>query len=174
MSQIEEFISMFLDTKTVDALNNFVEQNNDYSSSADLIAVAFGASEGFSSMSADDVSKLVLSFKNNLTLLIQKTWVERTDIALKDQLLYQLEQLLVANPSWKENFSLFRQIIDQAVFLMFGQKTDSPDFAEYSIRIDPEFGIFWWYISSLPAKNSWSEEKYRVAMMLGMYFLANY
>ena len=174
MSKIDEFIAEFLDSKTVNALSDFINKAGDFNSSADLIATAFGAAAGFSSMDDAAVSKLVVSFKNNLTLLIQKTWVEKTDIALKDQLLYQLEQLLQANPSWKENYSLFRQIIDQAVFLMFGQKTDSPDFAEYTIRIDPEFGIFWWYISSLPAKTNWSEEKYRVAMMLGMYFLANY
>lgn len=174
MSKIDDFITEFLDSDTINALSDFINKADSYNSSADAIAMAFGASAGFSSMDETSISKLVVSFKHNLTLLIQKTWVEKTDIALKDQLLYQLDQLLQANNSWKENYSLFRQIIDQAVFLMFGQKTDSPDFAEYTIRIDPEFGIFWWYISSLPSKTNWSEEKYRVAMMLGMYFLANY
>lgn len=174
MSLQEEFISEFLDSDTIKALSDFINNANGYEKSADTIAKAFGSSDGFSSMSDDAKSKLLVSFKNNLTLLIQKTWVEKSDIALKDQLLYQLGQLLAENPSWTENYSLFRQIINQAVFLMFGQKTDSPDFAEYSIRIDPEFGIFWWYISGLPQTADWSEEKFKLAMMLGMYFLANY
>ena len=174
MSLQEEYISEFLDSDTVKALSVFIDNSNGYEKSADVIAKAFGAADNFSSMNDDASSKLLISFKNNLTLLIQKTWVEKSDIALKEQLLYQLNQLLTENPSWTENYSLFRQIINQAVFLMFGQKTDSPDFAEYSIRIDPEFGIFWWYISSLPQTADWSEEKFRIAMELGMYFLANY
>ena len=121
----------------------------------------------------EEIKKLVLSFKHNLTLLIQKTWVEKSDIALKEQLLYQLD-LFLGNEEWLTNYTLFLQMINQAVFLMFGQKPDSPDFDEYSLRIDPEFGIFWWYISNLPTKIEWSEAKCRIAMMLGMYFLANY
>lgn len=175
MTTQEEFISEFLDASTISSLSDFISKSEDYYDSADKIAIAFGAAEGFSKMNAASVGKLVVSFKNNLTLLIQKTWVEKSDIALKDELLYQLEQFISADDaSWKDSYGLFRNIINQAVFLMFGQSTDSPDFVEYSMRIDPEFGIFWWYISNLPPKTEWSEEKSRVAMMLGMYFLANY
>lgn len=171
--KLDEIISEFVEEETIKALTSFIGEDASLKS-ADLIAQAFGADDGFSSMSEDEINKLVVSFKNNLTLLIQKTWVEKSDMALKDKLLYQLDQLLVSSESWSDNYSLFREIIDQAVFLMFGQKTDSEDFAEYSLRIDPEFGIFWWYISSLPAESKWSEEKNRVAMLLGMFFLSNY
>jgi len=166
-------ISEFLDSKTISALSVFLEKDKGYEASADLIAIAFGSEKGFSKMKKDAAQKLVSSFKNNLKLLIQKTWVEKTDIALKDQLLYQLEVFL-SNDCWKDNYVLFLQLINQAVFLMFGQKPDTADFAEYTLRIDPEFGIFWWYISNLPPKTEWSEEKCRLAMQLGMYFLANY
>lgn len=173
MTKQEEFISEFLDSATIAALKDFIEKSESYYDAADAIAVAFGAEKGFSKMPEDGVDKLVISFKNNLTLLIQKTWVEKSDIALKDELLYRLEKFITAD-GWKDSYELFRNIINQAVFLMFGQSTDSPDFAEYTMRIDPEFGIFWWYISNLPPKTEWSEEKSRVAMMVGMYFLANY
>lgn len=173
MINVDEFLSEFLDSNTITSLKTFLAQSDDYNSSADVIASAFGAKPNFSSISNDDSLKLVNSFKNNLQLLIQKTWVEKSDIALKDQLLYQLD-LLLGNEVWKDNYSLFLQIISQAVFLMFGQKPDTPDFAEYTLRIDPEFGIFWWYISSLPPKAEWSEEKCRIAMLIGMFFLANY
>ncbi len=174
MATQDNFILEFLDDKTVAALPDFINNNDNYASSADLIAIAFGADSAFTSSSSDDLDKLVTSFKNNLTLLIQKTWVEKSDIALKDQLLYKLDQLLKENKEWNANYSLFREIIDQAVFLMFGQPTDSPEFCEFSLKIDPMFGIFWWYISSLPKKPDWSEEKFRTAMSVGMYFLANY
>ena len=173
MTKQADILSDFLDTNTIEALPAFLDKSSDYNSSADLIAIAFGANGDFSSIDESGASKLVSSFKNNLTLLIQKTWVEKSDIALKDELLYRLEKFITAD-GWKDSYELFRNIINQAVFLMFGQSTDSPDFAEYTMRIDPEFGIFWWYISNLPPKTEWSEEKSRVAMMVGMYFLANY
>lgn len=173
MLKQDEFISEFLDTNTISALSEFLDKAEDFATSADTIALAFGSSKDFSKMEDEKIKKLVSSFKNNLTLLIQKTWVEKSDIALKDQLLYQLD-IFLGTEAWKDNYVLFLQLINQAVFLMFGQKPDSPDFAEYSLRIDPEFGIFWWYISNLPPKADWSEDKCRIAMMLGMYFLANY
>ena len=71
-------------------------------------------------------------------------------------------------------FKVFLDIIDKSVYLMFGQQTKSDDFGEYSLRIDPEFGIFWWFIQCLPKQPEWSNEKCRNAVLLGMYFLANY
>lgn len=175
MSKQDDFISEFLDSETVNALSEFVSNDSEFNKPADVIAAAFGSDKNFSSKNNEEISKLVSSFKHNLTLLIQKTWVEKSDIALKDELLYKLDKFLKEeNSSWKENYQLFREIINQAVFLMFGQSTDTPEFAEYTLRIDPEFGIFWWYISSLPATITWSEDKCRIAMMLGMYFLSNY
>ncbi len=173
MTKQADELSEFLDSKTIDSLGTFLDKDRGFEASADIIAIAFGSEKGFSKMKSDRVEKLVSSFKKNLTLLIQKTWVEKSDIALKDQLLYQLE-IFLSNDKWSDNYALFLQLINQAVFLMFGQKPDTPDFAEYTLRIDPEFGIFWWYISNLPPKTEWSEEKCRLAMLLGMYFLANY
>ena len=173
MTKQADILTEFLDSKTIDSLAHFLNKEKGYESSADTIAAAFGSGKGFSKMKTDAADKLVASFKNNLTLLVQKTWVEKSDIALKDQLLYQLD-IFLGNNEWKDNYTLFLQIINQAVFLMFGQKPDSPDFAEYTLRIDPEFGIFWWYISNLPPKADWNDDKCRIAMMLGMYFLANY
>lgn len=170
----QSFISEFLDNETINALTSFLENESEFNKSANLIANAFGYSKDFSSMNEEAISKLLVSFKNNLTLLIQKTWVEKSDIALKDQLLFQLDQLLKDNQTWLENYGLFRQIINQAVFLMFGQQTDSEEFTEYTLRIDPEFGIFWWYMKSLPRDARWSEYKSRIVILLGMYFLANY
>ncbi len=173
MVKQSEFLEEFLDSDTINALSKFLDSKEEYESSADMIALAFGAKKEFTKISDEEVSKLETSFKNNLTLLIQKTWVEKSDIALKDKLLYQLN-LFLEKDGWKDNYSLFLQLINDAVFLMFGQKPDTPDFADYSLRIDPEFGIFWWYISNLPSKPSWSESKCRAAMLVGMFFLANY
>ena len=57
---------------------------------------------------------------------------------------------------------------------MFGTQAKTKDFDEYALRIDPEFGIFWWYLQALPKNAQWEGNKYRITTLLGMYFLANY
>lgn len=124
----------------------------------------------------NDDAKLISSFKKNLSLLIQKTWVEKTDEAVKEQVLYNLEQFCAyaEDNKYVEEYKRFGQIITDVVYLMFGVQSKEPDFAEYALRIDPEFGIFWWYIQSLPEEADFTNEKCRAIILLGMYFLANY
>lgn len=174
----ETLVEEFVDKKTIKALSTFIESGDEseYSKSADIIVKAFGSSDRtFSQESSDDDKKLTVSFKNNLTLLIQKTWVEKTDVELKEQVLYQLGQFcLDSDQTWKASYNPFLDILYNAVYLMFGQQVKSEDFCEYALRIDPEFGIFWWYVRNLPQDADWPEAKCRDAILLGMYFLANY
>lgn len=170
LAKIKSLIEEFVDTKTVNAVLSFAQSDDNSTETINSIAAMFGYSGSFES---EDEHKLVQSFKNNLKLLIEKTWVEKSDIALKEQILFQLEKF--CNESdWTKNFSEFLTILNEAVYLMFGQQTKSGDFGEYSLRIDPGFGIFWWYVKSLPATAEWPVEKCRNAVLLGMYFLANY
>ena len=170
LAKVKSLIEEFVDTKTVNAVLSFAQSDDNSTETINSIAAMFGYSGSFES---EDEHKLVQSFKNNLKLLIEKTWVEKSDIALKEQILFQLEKF--CNESdWTKNFSEFLTILNEAVYLMFGQQTKSGDFGEYSLRIDPGFGIFWWYVKSLPASAEWPVEKCRNAVLLGMYFLANY
>ncbi len=170
LAKVKSLIEEFVDTKTVNAVLSFAQSDDNSTETINSIAAMFGYSGSFE---FEDEHKLVQSFKNNLKLLIEKTWVEKSDIALKEQILFQLEKF--CNESdWTKNFSEFLTILNEAVYLMFGQQTKSGDFGEYSLRIDPGFGIFWWYVKSLPATAEWPVEKCRNAVLLGMYFLANY
>lgn len=170
LAKVKSLIEEFVDTKTVNAVLSFAQSDDNSTETINSIAAMFGYSGSFES---EDEHKLVQSFKNNLKLLIEKTWVEKSDIALKEQILFQLEKF--CNESdWTKNFSEFLTILNEAVYLMFGQQTKSGDFGEYSLRIDPGFGIFWWYVKSLPSTAEWPVEKCRNAVLLGMYFLANY
>lgn len=170
LEKVKSLIEEFVDTKTVNAVLSFAQSDDNSTETINSIAAMFGYSGSFES---EDEHKLVQSFKNNLKLLIEKTWVEKSDIALKEQILFQLEKF--CNESdWTKNFSEFLTILNEAVYLMFGQQTKSGDFGEYSLRIDPGFGIFWWYVKSLPVTAEWPVEKCRNAVLLGMYFLANY
>ena len=170
LAKVKSLIEEFVDSKTVNAVLSFAQSDDNSTETINSIAAMFGYSGSFES---EDEHKLVQSFKNNLKLLIEKTWVEKSDIALKEQILFQLDKF--CNESdWTKNFSEFLTILNEAVYLMFGQQTKSGDFGEYSLRIDPGFGIFWWYVKSLPATAEWPVEKCRNAVLLGMYFLANY
>ncbi|MBQ0038903.1 MAG: hypothetical protein KBS64_00560, partial [Treponema sp.] len=155
------------------------EDDNGAAKNTIQIADVFGAGSNFKKIcenKGDEESKLILSFSNNLALLIQKTWVEKSDEALKAEVTYQLDEFRkqISKGKYKNAYSQFFPIVEEVVYLMFGNQSKSKDFAEYALRIDPEFGIFWWYIKSLPQDASWSDGKTRAALLLAMYFLANY
>ena len=162
--------------KTLNAISEFLEGKN-FIQAADSIAVAFGSGPSlFSKEAADFESKLISSFQKNLSLLVQKTWVEKSDAELKENVLYKLNEYseAVSKGQWTSSYATLLLIVRDIVYLMFGNQTKSEDFDEYAMRIDPEFGIYWHYIKSLPSEQDWKKDKVRVAMLLGMYFLANY
>ena len=169
--KIKALIEEFVDSDTVKAVESFTADSANDSATIDKIAAMFGYAGSFSN---EDEQKLIESFRKNLKLLIEKTWVEKSDITLKEQILFQLENLCSNYSEWSKTLKDFLSILNDAVYLMFGQQTKSDDFCEYSLRIDPGFGIFWWYIQSLPSTAEWPVEKCRNAVLLGMYFLANY
>ncbi len=175
--QIEEFV----DSSAVKALGTLLSASadEDISSAAVVIASAFNVGDSFKKIvdvSSDGEEKLNFSFHKNLVLLIQKTWVEKSDEELKAQVLYHLDEFIayLNKKSYKEAYPLFFSIVADVVYLMFCAQTKTKSFNEYALRIDPEFGVFWWYMKNLPRTADWSEFKMRAATLLGMYFLANY
>ena len=173
---MNDLIRDFIEKNVIDSLNNLIETSDfgEISKSATVVAGQFGS--GFDISTEESVKKLINSFKKNLTLLIQKTWVDHSDISLKEEILVKLEKYCasIEDDKWAEVFSSFIKILDDVIYLMFGANAKNSDFAEYALRIDPEFGIFWWYVKSLPVKNDWSNEKNKVVMLIAMFFLANY
>lgn len=173
---MNDLIKDFIEKDAIDSLKILLSSsdNDEIIRSASVVASQFGS--GFNITTDESVKKLITSFKKNLTLLIQKTWVDHTDISLKEEILVKLEKYIasVEQNKWTEVTVSFTKIIDDVVYLMFGSMAKTADFEEYAFRIDPEFGIFWWYIKSLPAKNEWSNEKNKAVMLIAMFFLANY
>ena len=147
--------------------------------SALVVAGAFLGGGEFSDYQDDPKEfeqHLLQSFQKNTILLVQKTWVEKDDVSLKEQVLYKLDQFCTAMKEnhWTKLYPAFREIITDIVYLMFGSQAKSKDFDEYALRIDPEFGIFWWYFAQLPATVDWSDDKSFYVLFVGMFFLANY
>lgn len=174
-----DLISEFVDSKAIEAVMKIVDSSDvtEINTLATVIAGIFNADPVFGNILAgNDDTKLISSFKKNLTLLIQKTWVEKDDEAIKEQVLYNLEQFCAYTEAGKyaDEYIRFGRILTDVVYLMFGTMSKEPDFDEYALRIDPQFGIFWWYIQHLPKNPNFSNEKSRALILLGMYFLANY
>ncbi len=145
-----------------------------------VIAEVFGAQKVFESLAEgtnqEEEKTLIGSFHNNLTLLIQKTWVEKSDEVLKDQVLYKLDEVcaLMNNQEYAQVYEGFIELLNESVFLMFGAISTKDDFSEYALRIDPGFGVFWWFLKSISATMPKDVKVGRLYLLLGMMFLANY
>jgi hypothetical protein len=146
-----------------------------------VIAEQFGADSSFKSvLEASEVTaaerKLISSFNINVNLLVQKTWVEKDDEALKEQVLYKLDGLCkeFENDNYGVSYVGLVQLLRDVVYLMFGTQTNSGEFLEYAFRIDPGFGIFWWYVESLPTERPAAEAVAKAYLLLSMIFLSNY
>ena len=168
-----------------DALPLFIGADDDSTlvPSALQLAAAFGDQGGFapnlgSKSDARDESekKLVISFQKNIELLVQKTWVEKADEALKEEMLFRINTLCnnLTRYDYHTSLSEFLPVLHDVVYLLFGSLARHDSFLEYAVRIDPDFGFFWYYINTLPPHKDWSEEKCRVAVLLGICFLANF
>lgn len=179
-----QIIQQFIDTKIIDSLDTLLFQKpTDIAQVTGIVADAFGACGSFASLMAvsaqekeEAEQKLLTSFKNNINLLVQKTWIEKSDEALRDQALYRIKLFcdVVGQKDYEGAYAGFVEILHDVVYLMFGQQSQKDDFAEYALRIDPEFGVFWWYVQSLPEETEWEAEQFRAVLLLGMFFLANY
>ncbi len=145
-----------------------------------VIAGVFGAQEIFEKLAEGehgDIEKtLVGSFHNNLTLLIQKTWVEKSDEVLKDQILYTLDEVctLINEKEYVKVYEAFIDLLNESVFLMFGTLSKKDDFSEYALRIDPGFGVFWCFLKNVSTQIPKDVKVARLYIILGMLFLANY
>ena len=175
----------FVDERVLRAFNaiasgeDAVPQAEDILTVTEIFCPGNGKDCGAFIIDADKSEKeerLAQSFHRNLKLLVEKTWVEASDITVKDQVLYRIDKLCekLSARDYANCYRDFISVLLDVVALMFGSQTKKEDFAEYALRIDPEFGIFWWYLHSLPKERTWGNDKCRVVILLGMYFLANY
>ena len=168
-----DLIKEFVDENVINSLGVLLSSDdiNEIKKSSKVIASQFG-----DDFDPENSEKLMQSFKKNLSLLIQKTWVEGSDALQKEAVLVRLEKYcsLIEQDKWAEGFASFKQILNSVIYLMFGAICKSDEFEEYALRIDPEFGIFCWYEKNLPDTNCWTNEKNKLILLIAMYFLANY
>ncbi|MDR0387067.1 MAG: hypothetical protein LBH57_03430 [Treponema sp.] len=126
-------------------------------------------------------------FQNNLDLLIQKTWVERADESRKEKLQGRIPDFVDAIE--REDFSTalreFSVILDELAYLFFGAQSSKDDFTEYTLRIDTQMGLFWWYGGQIGGLHPQEDGKcldvpnagkdvLRALLMIGICYLTNF
>ena len=125
---------------------------------------------------------LIRSFEKNVRLLVEKMWVEKSNEYLKDDILARLHsfcQSMLQTEHPVDYTALLPEclgVLHDVVLLLFGRQIDSGNFLDYAVRIDPDFGLFWYYLECLAetGQSLFSAEKARLAIFLGIYFLANF
>lgn len=94
---------------------------------------------------------LLRVFRENIELLVHKTWAEGLAERSRESLLEELN-LFVQEFREGRMVSAFRSFVTIARHipsLLFGPLGKAPDFLEYAFRIDPKFGLFFWYVEEI-------------------------
>jgi hypothetical protein len=122
-------------------------------------------------------------FQNNLSLLIQKTWVERADEDRKEQLQDRIPDFVanIENGDYKRALGDFGVILDELAYLFFGAQSRKEDFTEYTFRIDSQMGLFFWYGQQLKRlvcctkpQSCDKNDCFKAVLWLGVCYLTNF
>ena len=119
-------------------------------------------------------------FQNNLDLLIQKTWVEKSDESRKEKLQDDVPPFmdLIMKEQFPQAIDAFGVIMEELAYLFFGTQSTKDDFTEYTFRIDLQMGLFWWYGSQLGILKktgiSLSNDYLWALLLIGICYLTNF
>ena len=122
------------------------------------------------------------SFQNNLDLLIQKTWVEKSEETRKEALQDKVPPfiLLIEKGDYAGALEEFGVILEELANLLFGAQSHKDDFAVYVLRIDAQMGLFWWYGGQLYAERGapWikdvDQNTLYALLLIGICYLTNF
>ena len=126
-----------------------------------------------------ELEQFLHSFRNNLELLIQKTWVEKADEDRKEKLLDRIPGFiaLITGGNYAGALAEFGVILEELAWLLFGPQSRKDDFFEYVFRIDHQLGLFWWYGGQLGrflASKPLDTESQRAVLFLGICYLTDF
>jgi hypothetical protein len=120
---------------------------------------------------------LLERFQNNLDLLIQKTWVEQSDADRKQKLEDRVPGFIGAleQGELQEALAEFGGILEELAYLFFGGQSQKEDFTEYTLRIDTQMGLFWWYGGKLGTLSNFTHRPVlRALLLIGICYLTNF
>jgi hypothetical protein len=132
-----------------------------------------------------NVDKLLSSFKSNVSLIVQKTWVESAETEAREAVLADMESLAAAfsGASYEKALERFLSMVRKLAALIFGSLSEQDDFVEYAFRIEPKFGLFVWFVGEIErewkaagkgtdAASGTRADITRLELLIGMYFLS--
>ncbi|TXT48697.1 MAG: hypothetical protein FD137_939 [Spirochaetes bacterium] len=123
---------------------------------------------------------LLRVFRENVELLVHKTWANEAE-EKPANLLFDDLQVFIEDYRQGKISSSFRRFVSIAravPSLLFGSAGRAPDFLEYAFRIDPKFGLFFWYVGELEqqlrhvSEIREREELFRLETLLGAFILS--
>lgn len=125
------------------------------------------------------IDRLLHVFRENVELLVHKTWVEKAEEKPKDRL---IEDLGTFEHEFRDGavliaFRRFVALANALASLLFGHQSKDEDFIPYCFRIEPKFGLFFWYISELEKQareGSRPDELLTLETLLGVYALSSF
>jgi hypothetical protein len=125
------------------------------------------------------MDRLLHVFRENVELLVHKTWVEKSEERPKERL---LEDLLAFEREFREGavspaFKRFVALANSIASLLFGHQSKAEDFILYCFRIDHKFGLFFWYISELEKQareGEFDDDLLTVETLIGAYILSSF
>jgi hypothetical protein len=126
------------------------------------------------------IKQLLEHFQNNISLLIQKTWVEQADEDRKEKLQECIPGFitLIEQSEYQKALTEFGNILGELAHLFFGAQSKKDDFTEYVFRIDDQIGLFWWYgsqIAKLHRRITHIDVRtLRAILLIGLCYLANF
>jgi hypothetical protein len=125
------------------------------------------------------IDHLLRVFRDNVELLIHKTWVEKSEEKPKERL---IEDLAAFERDFREGaispaFRRFVGIANAIAGLLFGHQSRAADFLVYCFRIDPKFGLFFWFIGELERQSRESSPSDGVMadeILIGTYAVSSF
>jgi hypothetical protein len=115
-------------------------------------------------------------FQENFSLMIAKTWVEKGDEDRKSRLQEQLLGFvaLIERKEFAAALASFSSLIHELAYLLFGDQSKKDDFLEYTFRIDPPMGLFFWYGLHLDVFFEQDNAAALSMLLPGMCYLADF
>jgi len=126
------------------------------------------------------IDRLLRVFRENVELLVHKTWVEKTEEKPKERL---LEDLAAFEHDFRDGaiapaFRRFVALAHAIANLLFGAQSRASDFLVYCFRIDPKFGLFFWFVGELEGQVRGAplpgDELLTMEILIGVYVLSSF
>jgi len=120
--------------------------------------------------------RLLEAFRDNVRLLVDKTWVDGHDETSKAEALATLDALSdeMARGEFGKALGRFVGIADAVAVLLFGEGPSDDGFMDYVFRIDPRLGIFYWYVDRLRGQDRVEPDLAHLELLVGIYSLASF